>query len=140
MFPDSTRLSIVEAGREVAAAGICVIHNGVAEMHWAASRRAMRAQSPNMLLYWEAIAHFARQGLRSFCFGRSSEGSGPYRFKKQWGAMPQPLAWEYSLAPGEQLPRLNPDNPKYRAAVGVWKHLPLAVSRILGPPIVRHIP
>jgi FemAB-related protein (PEP-CTERM system-associated) len=140
MFPDSIRLSIVEAGRKVAAAGMCVIHNGVAEMHWAASRRAMRAQSPNMLLYWEAIAHFSRQGLHSFCFGRSSEDSGPYRFKKQWGATPQPLAWEYSLAPGEQLPRLNPDNPKYRAAVGAWKHLPLGVARILGPPIVRHIP
>ncbi|HET9888683.1 MAG TPA: GNAT family N-acetyltransferase, partial [bacterium] len=140
VFPDSIRLSLVESGRSVAAAGMCVIHNGVAEMHWAASRRALRAQSPSMLLYWEAIAHFSRRGLRSFCFGRSSEGSGPYRFKKQWGATPQALAWEYSLAPGEQLPRLNPDNPKYRAAVGAWKHLPLGLSRILGPPIVRHIP
>jgi FemAB-related protein (PEP-CTERM system-associated) len=139
-FPDSTRLTLVEREGVPAAAGICVGHRGFTEIHWAASRRDLLAASPNMLLYWEAISHAARTGLRTFCFGRSTIDSGPYRFKKQWGALPTPLSWEYLLAEGTELPRLNPDNPKFRIAVSTWKKLPVPLTRILGPPIVRHIP
>ncbi len=140
VFPDSTRLSLVESPAGPAAAALCVTHGRFTEIHWAASKRALLAQSPNMLLYWEAISWAARSGLETFCFGRSTEDSGPYRFKKQWGAVPRRLAWEYLLAPGESPPKLNPSNPKYRAAVAAWKKLPVGVSRIVGPPIVRHIP
>jgi hypothetical protein len=112
----------------------------VTEIHWAASSRELLALSPNMLLYWEAISHASRAGLRTFCFGRSTVDSGPYRFKKQWGALPTPLTWEYLLAPGAKPPGLRPDNPKFRAAVGTWKKLPVGLTKLLGPPIVRHIP
>ncbi len=139
-FPDSTRLSIVEQGGVPAAAALCVRHGGFVEIHWAASRRELLAAAPNMLLYWEAISHSARAGLRTFCFGRSTVDSGPYRFKKQWGAVPTPLAWEYLLAPGAAVPGLHPGNPKFRLAVGTWKRMPLGMTRFLGPKIVRHIP
>ena len=32
-----------------------------------------------------------------FDFGRSSEGEGTYKFKKQWGAKPTPLVWYDSI-------------------------------------------
>lgn len=140
VFPDSSRLSVVAQGNEPAAAAICVTHAGFTEIHWAASRRSMLSLSPNMLLYWEAISWSARAGLTTFCFGRSTLDSGPYRFKKQWGAVATPLAWEYVLAPGAPVPKVNPDNPKFRAAVATWKKLPLSITRIVGPPLVRHIP
>ena len=139
-FPDSCRLSVVEHEGRTAAAAICVTHGGFTEIHWAASRHELLRLSPNMLLYWDAISHAAESGLREFCFGRSTEGSGPYRFKKQWGAQPTPLRWEYLLAPGKEVPGLNPDNPKFRLAVRLWKKLPVGLTRVLGPPIVRHLP
>ncbi|GJM44158.1 MAG: hypothetical protein DHS20C21_10000 [Gemmatimonadota bacterium] len=139
-FPDDVRMTVVEKDGRVAAAGICVAQGGFTEIHWAASRRDMLRSSPNMLLYWECISTAAREGLTEFCFGRSTEDSGPYRFKKQWGAQPTPLHWEYILAPGKELPEINPDNPKYRAAIRVWQRLPMPVTRWLGPPIVRHLP
>jgi len=139
-FPDSTRLSIVERDGVAAAAGICITHGSFTEIHWAASRRAMLAHSPNMLLYWEAIDWAAREGLATFCFGRSTEHSGPYRFKKQWGAVPTRLAWEYILAPGAHMPKLNPENPAFRTVTNAWKRIPVPLSKMLGPPIVRHIP
>jgi FemAB-related protein (PEP-CTERM system-associated) len=140
-FPEDARLTLVEAeGKVVAAAGICVAGPALTEIHWAASRREFLRQSPNMLLYWEAISHAARQGVKEFCFGRSTKGSGPYRFKKQWGAVATRLRWEYLLPEGGSLPGLNPDNPKFRLAVGLWKKLPLPLTRLLGPPIVRHLP
>jgi hypothetical protein len=37
-------------------------------------------------------------------------------------------------------PRLNPDNPKYRAAISAWQRLPLGLANRLGPMIVRNLP
>jgi hypothetical protein len=139
-FPDDVRLSVVEGESGVAAAALCVTEGGFTEIHWAASLREMLPFSPNMLLYWEAIAHAADRELSEFCMGRSTEGSGPHRFKTQWGAVPTRLRWEYVLPDGAELPGLNPDNPKFRLAVHVWQRLPLPLTRWLGPPIVRHLP
>ncbi|MBZ0268212.1 FemAB family PEP-CTERM system-associated protein [bacterium] len=139
-FPGDLDLTVVEGEGAVAAAGICIRHGGFTEIHWAASRRDMLKRSPNMLLYWECISKAARDGLTEFCFGRSTEDSGPYRFKKQWGAQPTRLHWEYVLAPGEAPPELNPNNPKYRLAIETWQKMPLWATRIVGPHIVRHLP
>lgn len=139
-FPDDVTFTLVEAGKTLAAGGLCIRHRAFTEIHWAASRRELLRSSPNMLLYWRCISDSAGAGITEFCFGRSTVDSGPYRFKKQWGATPTPLNWEYVLGPGEQLPQLNPDNPKYRVAIRIWQKLPLRVTRLLGPPIVRHLP
>jgi FemAB-related protein (PEP-CTERM system-associated) len=139
-FPEATRLTLVEKEGRTAAAGICLTAGGFTEIHWAAARRELLRFSPNMLLYWEAISYASRSGLREFCFGRSTEGSGPHRFKKQWGAKPTPLRWEYLLPPGREVPHLNPDHPKYRLAIKAWQNLPLAWTRALGPRIARHLP
>src|SRR5262249_47821529 len=87
-FPDDARLTLVEHAGAAVAAGIQVTHGGFTEMHWAASRKEALPLAPNMLLYWECIAAAANAGLREFCFGRSTEDTGPHRFKKQWGAVP----------------------------------------------------
>jgi FemAB-related protein (PEP-CTERM system-associated) len=139
-FSEDLTLLVVERAGELAAAGICVAHRSFTEIHWAASRRKLLPSSPNMLLYWESIAAAARAGRREFCFGRSTEGSGPHRFKKQWGALPTTLHWEYVLAPGAEPPSRNPENPRYRLAIRAWQRLPVAITRVLGPPIVRHLP
>jgi hypothetical protein len=38
------------------------------------------------------------------------------------------------------LPELNPRNPKYRAMINIWKRLPLGLTRLIGPGIVKNIP
>jgi hypothetical protein len=93
-----------------------------------------------MLLYWDAISGASRAGRTEFCFGRSTEGSGPHRFKKQWGAAPTTLHWEYVLAEGASPPALNPDNPKYRLAIRAWQKLPVALTRWIGPGIAKDLP
>ena len=72
--------------------------------------------------------------------GRSTPNEGTFKFKAQWGAEPVPLHWEYRLsAPGE-LPNVSPANPKYQFAIALWQKLPLAVTQVVGPMIVRAIP
>jgi serine/alanine adding enzyme len=139
-FPSEARVHVVDlAGRPVAA-GITLAHRSTVQIPWASSLREANKASVNMLLYWSVIREAIARGFRSFDFGRSSNDSGTYRFKQQWGAHPQQLRWYYWLADGEAVPHLNPTNPKYRIAIAVWQRLPVALANVLGPTIARHLP
>jgi len=96
--------------------------------------------APNMMLYGSVLKYACEQGYQRFDFGRSSKDSGAYRFKEQWGARPVQLHWYYWLQSGKQPPEVNPQNPKYRLAVEMWKQLPVAVTRYIGPPVAKYLP
>ena len=101
-----------------------------------AARSISAASSPCL-----AVSRRARiSSGRRFDFGRSTPHEGTYQFKQQWGAAPQQLYWEYWLGDGCQLPDRGPKNPKFSAAIAVWQKLPVAVTRVVGPHIVRNIP
>ncbi|WP_136514430.1 FemAB family XrtA/PEP-CTERM system-associated protein [Geomonas edaphica] len=136
---EATVISILLEG-ETIASGIMTRFRDTVEVPWASSNRDFRAFCPNNMLYWEAIKLAFSQGARRFDFGRSTPDEGTYRFKKQWGAKPVPLYWQYLLADGVKVPELNPSNPKFRLAVKGWQRLPVVLTRVLGPPIVRNIP
>jgi hypothetical protein len=92
-----------------------------------------------MLMYWHLLERAMERGQSSFDFGRSSPDSNTYRFKKQWGAEPVPANWQYYVRQGS-MNDMRPDNPRYARFIRVWQRLPLAVTRRLGPWIVRGIP
>lgn len=139
-FPDATRIISVQLNGTTIASGMATWFRDTLEVPWASSVRDYREMCPNNLLYWEAIRFAIRMGASRFDFGRSTPDEGTYRFKKQWGAKPEQLYWQYVLKDGATLPELNPANPKYRAAIRIWQRLPVAVTRMLGPSIVRSIP
>ncbi len=139
-FPAETYINVVLRGKEVIAASFLVGHRDTLEVPWSASLRAYLSLQPNMLLYWRNLCVAGEKGYRIFDFGRSSVDSGTHRFKMQWGCQEASLPWGYWLRNGTELPRLNPENPRYRFAIGVWRRLPLAVTRWVGPRIVRCLP
>jgi FemAB-related protein (PEP-CTERM system-associated) len=139
-FPDSTRiLSVVHDGKTIASA-LMTWFRDTLEVPWASSNRDFRQMCPNNLLYWEAIRFAIGIGARTFDFGRSTPDEGTYNFKKQWGARPVQLYWQYLLRDGDAMPEVNPTNPKYRLAIQAWQRLPLMLTNLLGPHIVRCIP
>ena len=93
-----------------------------------------------MLLYWECIKLAIERGSKHFDFGRCTIGSGTHRFKKQWGALPVQLYWQYLMDAEGEIPQFDPSNPKYRTAIQIWQHLPVQITKLLGPLIVRNIP
>jgi FemAB-related protein (PEP-CTERM system-associated) len=139
-FPESSRIIAVFNHDQVLAAGLALRFRQTVEVPWASSNRDFNVLCPNNLLYWQAIRMAIEEGATRFDFGRSSPGAGTYRFKEQWGAQPEPLYWQYLLADGRTLPELNPDNPRFKLAIRLWQSLPVGVTRILGPSIVRNIP
>lgn len=140
-FPHNTWICTIltESGLPVAS-GFLVGFKETMEIPWASSLRRYNSLSPNMLLYWSVLKFAVESGYRFFDFGRSTPGGGTYRFKEQWGAQPIPLYWHYWLRNGSSLPELNPMNSKYQLAIRVWKKLPVLLTRILGPAIVKNLP
>jgi len=74
-----------------------------------------------------------------FDFGRSSKDSSTLRFKKQWGAEAVQADWQYYVRGGD-VRDMRHDNPRYQRFIRIWQHLPVAVTRWIGPAIVRGIP
>jgi FemAB-related protein (PEP-CTERM system-associated) len=139
-FPKEARLCVVSLKGRPLASGFLYGFRGTLEIPWAASDKRFSRLAPNMLLYSAVLEFACREGFTEFDFGRSSVDSGTYRFKQQWGAYPRQLYWYYWLAGGQSLPELNPDNPKFKAVISVWQHLPLPVANLIGPHIVKYLP
>lgn len=139
-FPQQTRVFCAyHAGRAVAGS---IVHwrDGSLEVIWASALREANSLSANVFLYWRMVQFAIEQGCTRFEFGRCTPDEGPFQFKRQWGAAPRPLVWEYWHGrPAADMDK-TPRNPRYRAAVSLWQRLPLAVTTAVGPRIVRSIP
>jgi serine/alanine adding enzyme len=89
MLPQSARVFVVRWKGAPVAAGIVISHGATLEIPWASSLRDANAIGVNMLLYWTILEYACESGHRVFDFGRCTVDSGPHRFKKQWGAVPE---------------------------------------------------
>jgi FemAB-related protein (PEP-CTERM system-associated) len=100
---------------------------------------AARALKGNDFMYWELMRRSCEQGIRVFDYGRSKKGTGSYRFKIHWGFEPEPLYYEYLLVGADEMPEVNPTNPRYRLFIEGWKRMPLWLSQRLGPLLARNL-
>jgi len=139
-FGDHTQICMVYHKGLPVASGFLVFYKDSAEIWTASSLRKYNNLSPNMLLYWRAIEYACKKGCKKFDFGRSSLNSGTYRFKEQWGALPEVLNWQYWLPQGAKLPEINPSNPKYKLFIMMWRRLPVFAANLIGPSIARNLP
>jgi FemAB-related protein (PEP-CTERM system-associated) len=111
------------------------------EMTWAAALVEYNRISPNMAVYWAFMERAIGEGVRLFNFGRCTPDSGTHRFKRQWGSRDEPLWWYQDSAGGAAgATTPSPDQGKYSWGPRLWKRLPLGVSRLLGPHLVKSIP
>ena len=139
-FPERTRIIVVRLKDQPIAAGLFYRTGSRQEVPWASSIREHNHLCPNHLMYWHAIESAVADGCQLFDFGRSTPFEGTYNFKAQWGARPTTLSWEYPFLNDGVIPDQSPKNPKYRAAIDVWRRLPLWVANAVGPWVVRNIP
>ena len=139
-FPQESRIVILKLKEKPISAAFLMAYKNRMEIPWASTIREYNKISPNMLLYWEVLKTAIESGYTQFDFGRSTMGSGTYKFKKQWGAEPKHLFWHYWISNGREIPKMNPENKKYKIAIKAWQHLPVAASNLLGPCIVKNLP
>lgn len=136
---EAAEIGVVDLqGKPVAA---CLVVHGPeeSEIPSAASLRAYRSTAANSLMYWNAIGRALDRGQRVIDFGRSTPEAPTYVFKRKWGADPFRIPWLYHVRRGTS-ESLRPDVNRFRLARRAWQHLPVPVTRIIGPMIVRGIP
>lgn len=138
-FPTEAELCIVYQERQPAAAALLVHGPGTTQVPSASTLREFNPTNANMRLYWHLLERSVLRGQSTFDFGRSSAESGPYKFKEQWGARPDPAIWQTYRRAGTSN-ELRPDNSKFQTLIRVWTMLPMPAANFLGPWIVRGIP
>lgn len=138
-FPADAEFAVVSADTRPVAAALLLHGSGVTEVPTASSLREFNATCANMLMYRHLIDRAIERGQCVFDFGRSTVDGPTYRFKKQWGAFPHAAHWQYYLRRGS-VGEMRPDHPRYRRMIQLWQKLPVPLTRVIGPPIVRGIP
>jgi len=131
-------LTVTSSGRPLASVVSFYFRDEV-HPYYGGGIRAARASAANDFMYWELMRRACGRGYRVFDFGRSKRGTGSFAFKRHWGFEPEPLCYEFLLFRGSELPAYNPANPKYKAAIALWKKLPLGVANMLGPVLARNL-
>ncbi len=94
---------------------------------------------PNFLIYLEIIKSVASSNIEYFDLGRSLLNSGTYTFKENFGAYPVPLYYDYYLNKIKTIPTINKENKKLQIATNIWSHLPLGVTKMIGPHLIKYV-
>jgi FemAB-related protein (PEP-CTERM system-associated) len=140
-YADRARLGIVRNEEEIVGGCILLSVGDKIAIPWASTLRKYNRLAPNMLLYWNVLKYAADAGFSTFDFGRSSEGEGTYRFKKQWGATPTPLNW-YSFIPSSDQARSSDNQTRTvgkQIITEIWSKMPIPLANFFGPIIRRYI-
>jgi CelD/BcsL family acetyltransferase involved in cellulose biosynthesis len=132
-FAESAKLMLVRKGDLAIGGALCFFFKDTLLVPWASSRREYFSLCPNNLLYWEMIQWGCKNGYKRFDFGRSSPGSGTYYFKKQWGTKEEQLHWQCLSRKHGRPTLIHADDPKYRWVIRAWQHLPISMTKLIGP-------
>lgn len=108
--------------------------------YYGGSLPAKNYLAPNNFMYYSLMNHAAARGCTHFDFGRSKQQTGAFHFKRHMGFQPIPLQYQYYLRIGAAIPNNNPTNPKFQLAIRIWRRLPLRITKVLGPPLVKQFP
>jgi FemAB-related protein (PEP-CTERM system-associated) len=146
-YAQQSILSVVYSDKVPVGAGIVLRTANKVAIPWASTVAEYNKLAPNMMLYWSLLEHVSNLGCTEFDFGRSTYDEGTFKFKRQWGAEPVPLAWSdlvQNLAANQKTTDIISTGSgkvnQIRALVEkTWSKLPLGVTTRLGPKIRKHI-
>ncbi len=140
VFAGKTEISVVEVSGAPAAALLSFRFKNSYLPYYVGAAALARGARAHEYHYWKLMRLCVERGIETFDFGRSKIDTGPYRFKKLWGAEPTPITYQYKLIAANDMPNINPKNPKFEQLTKLWRRLPLPVANALGPLLARNFP
>lgn len=138
-YPDADIMELRLDGKVVAAV-LSLYHGPAVLPYYGASDPDYNRANPNNMMYFGLMQEARARGLSRFDFGRSKIDSGAYLFKSHWGMEERALPYEILLVKRKDLPNFSPANPKFGLAIKVWQSLPLSLTRVIGPWLIRLFP
>lgn len=124
-------------GRRVAAIILFPFQDKI--LYWSSvtTDEGRRLEAPTFLV-WKAIEWGCQNGFKVFDMGRTRRGTGVYNYKKSFGAVEEPLN-DYVYFFGRERKPPEPEKGVYKILTRAWSQLPISVTRVLGPYIVKDI-
>ena len=108
--------------------------------YYGASDPDANRANPNNMMYFGLMREARERGFSRFDFGRSKKGTGAHLFKSHWGMEERELPYEILLVKRREMPNFSPANPKFELAIKLWQRVPLPLTRIIGPWLIRLFP
>jgi len=139
-YPKQVDLTVVYSAGKPVAGGMSFFFRDWVQPYYIGSLDEAKALAANNFLWWELIKLASETGHSVFDFGRSKNGSGNFDFKKKWNPLIEGLNYQIRLVRRKHIPNFSPANPKFERAANIWKKMPLSISRIIGPRVVRWFP
>ncbi len=139
-FPDDCDILLIRQGERIAGGVLTFYFGNYVLPYYGGAYGEFYRAGINNFMYWELMRSAAARGYSSFDFGRSKLGTGAYEFKRGWGMTMRPLPYKFFLVKSPTLPNLNPTNPKFELLINAWKKLPLGLTKMIGPVIVKYLP
>jgi FemAB-related protein (PEP-CTERM system-associated) len=139
-FGDAAEVLTIWNGEDALAAVLSFRFRDTILPYYGGSLLEGRKFAANNFMYWEVFRSACERGLKTFDFGRSKLGTGSYFFKTQWNMRERPLPYQFFLVRRKDLPNFSPVNPKFKLATDIWKRIPLPLTKMLGPALVRLFP
>lgn len=135
----NVRVLLAEKDGAVIAGMILLVSGATVRYAYGASDEAFLKYGPNDALMWEAISWAAANGYQRFDMGRTArDNPGLAQFKRNWGALEEPLPYYYSPAVAG-LASTSEESWKYRLLTSCWRRLPLGVAERLSGVVYRHL-
>ena len=138
-FGQQCKVLVVEFKDKVVAAVLTFLYKDQILPYYGGALRGYFHLGTNDFMYWELMSYGAANGCRIFDFGRSKKGTGSFDFKRHWGFEPRALTYWYQSLNGHAVPDTSSKNPKLQWAIRLWRNLPLALTKGIGPHFSKHI-
>lgn len=128
---------VVREGKSLVGGALLFEVNGTAMNLHTVSLMKYNRRCPNYLLYWDMIKSSCERGNKRFDMGRSEADSSNLKFKMNWGTKIVELDYNYYLRSLTDIPYVDPRNRRYQLPIAIWKKLPLSVTGVLGPRLIK---
>lgn len=132
-------LLILHEGKPIAGV-LSFYHRDTVLPYYGGSLPEKNHLAPNNFMYWALMKSAGERGYKFFDFGRSKNSTGAFHFKRHMGFEHTPLPYQYQMMNGAPLPNNNPTNPKFHLAIKLWQRLPLGLTKMIGPHLVKQFP
>ena len=122
------------------AASLNFLFRGEMHIYYAAADTRYNSLGPNTFMYYDHLCWAGRNGYKSFDFGRCKRDTGVFEFKRHWNTTMRELPYEVVLVRRKELPNFSPANPRFHLAIKLWQRVPLWITRLAGPQLIRLFP
>jgi FemAB-related protein (PEP-CTERM system-associated) len=139
VFGDQCEVRVVNSGDESISTVMSFYFRDEVLPYYGGGLPVARSVKAFDYMYWDLMQTVCQRGIRIYDYGRSKKGTGSYSFKKNWGFVPKPLPYQYRLVKSNEMPEINPLNPKYQLFIKAWRRLPLPLANAIGPWLAKNL-